>query len=142
MAGTRSLTLLEQARLFRVAMGQEMHPALTHQGFIKERLWSLQVNLIREEYGEFLAACEDLLHKQDNKEYAAAMLKELGDLVFVCFQLAAAFGLDLDECMSRIFASNMSKLGDDGKPVYRPDGKVIKGPNYKPPILTDLFDNF
>ena len=59
------------------------------------------------------------------------VLKELSDLVFVCYQFAAAYGLDLDTAMQRVFESNMSKLGDDGKPIYREDGKVLKGPNYR-----------
>ena len=52
--------------------------------------------------------------------------------------IAAAFNLDLDEAMNRIFESNMSKLDEDGKPIYRDDGKVLKGPNYKAPSLSDL----
>tara|TARA_R100001530_G_C4296395_1_gene149349 strand:+ start:862 stop:1011 length:150 start_codon:yes stop_codon:yes gene_type:complete len=47
-------------------------------------------------------------------------------------------GWDLDETMKRVHQSNMSKLGEDDKPIYREDGKVLKGPNYKPPTLTDL----
>ena len=66
------------------------------------------------------------------------MQKELADIVFVCYQFAAAFGLDLDTAMQRVFESNMSKLGDDGKPIYREDGKVLKGPNYYKPTLVDL----
>jgi predicted HAD superfamily Cof-like phosphohydrolase len=58
--------------------------------------------------------------------------------VFVCYQFAAAYGLDLDTAMQRVYESNMSKLGDDGKPIYREDGKVLKGPNYKKPKLDDL----
>ena len=49
------------------------------------------------------------------------MLKELSDLVFVCYQFAAAYGLDLDAAMERVFESNMSKLDDDGNPIYRDD---------------------
>jgi hypothetical protein len=52
--------------------------------------------------------------------------------------MAAYFGLDLDEAMKRIFESNMSKLGDDGKPLRREGGKVLKGPNCQPPDLSDL----
>ncbi len=52
--------------------------------------------------------------------------------------MAASQEWDLDEAMNRVHESNMSKLGPDGKPIRRPDGKILKGPNYKPPILTDL----
>ena len=60
-------------------------------------------------------------------------------LVWPIFSFAAAaFGFDLDTAMDRIFESNMSKLGPDGKPIYRADGKVLKPESYKPPVLTDL----
>ena len=65
-------------------------------------------------------------------------LKELADLVYVCYQYAANMGWDLDKAMDRVHQSNMSKLGEDGLPIYRDDGKVLKGPNYKPPNLEDL----
>jgi predicted HAD superfamily Cof-like phosphohydrolase len=62
----------------------------------------------------------------------------MADLVFVVFQAAALRGWDLDEALYRVFQSNMSKLDDDGKPIRRADGKVLKGPNYQPPDLSDL----
>ena len=68
----------------------------------------------------------------------ADCLKELADLVYVCYQYAVNMGWDLDEAMHRVHESNMSKLGEDGKPIYRKDGKVLKGPNYEPPNLEDL----
>ena len=68
-----------------------------------------------------------------------ATLKELADLVYVCYQYAENMGWFLDEALDRVHKSNMSKLGEDGKPIYREDGKVLKGPNYKPPNLEDLF---
>ena len=67
------------------------------------------------------------------------LLKELSDLVFVCYQFAAAFNLDLDEALRRVFESNMSKLDEQGNVIYREDGKVLKGPNYQPPNLNGLF---
>ena len=88
--------------------------------------------MIAEEFEEFSRA-----HR---KEPDTNVLKELADLVYVCFQFAASQEWDLDEAMHRIHESNMSKLGDDGKPIYREDGKVLKGPNYKPPILNDLIE--
>ncbi len=68
----------------------------------------------------------------------AAELKELADLVYVIYGYANVKGWDLDEAVYRIHSSNMSKLDDDGKPIFRDDGKVLKGPNYKEPDLEDL----
>ena len=68
----------------------------------------------------------------------ANLLKELADLAYVIYGTAEALGWDLDEAIKRVHASNMSKIGADGKPIYRSDGKVLKGPTYKEPDLTDL----
>ncbi len=65
-------------------------------------------------------------------------LKELADLVYVCYQYASNLGWNLDEAMDRVHKSNMSKLDEYGNPVLREDGKVLKGPNYQPPDLSDL----
>ncbi len=97
---------------------------------------SYQKNLIVEEFKEFLEAEGELWHR--NPTYPSEALKELADLVYVCYQYAENMGWLLDEALDRVHASNMSKLGEDGLPVYRDDGKVLKGPNYKPPTLTDL----
>jgi hypothetical protein len=66
------------------------------------------------------------------------LLKELADLVYVTYGFAATFGWNLDEAVRRVHASNMSKLGADGRPIYRDDGKVLKGENYEAPDLKDL----
>ena len=96
----------------------------------------MQKHLIVEEFKEFLEA-EQLLLKDftRNKEDC---LKELADLVYVCYQYAANMDWDLDEAMDRVHKSNMSKLDDNGQPIFREDGKVLKSPNYQPPTLTDL----
>ena len=73
-----------------------------------------------------------------NTTIEAEALKELADLIYVCYQYAENMGWLLDEALDRVHLSNMSKLDDEGKPVYREDGKVLKGPNYQPPTLTDL----
>ena len=67
-----------------------------------------------------------------------ACLKELADLVYVCAQYAENMDWDLEQALRRVHKSNMSKLGNDGNPIYREDGKVLKGPNYQPPDLSDL----
>jgi len=90
----------------------------------------LQKSLIDEEWSEF----HEAYHMKDDVE----QLKELADLVYVCYQFAASQEWDLDEAFRRVHDSNMSKLDEFGKPIYRPDGKVLKGPNYKEPYLQDL----
>ena len=97
---------------------------------------SYQKNLIVEEFKEFLEA-EGMLFRK-NATIESEALKELADLVYVCYQYAENMNWFLDEALDRVHASNMSKLGEDGLPVYRDDGKVLKGPNYEPPTLTDL----
>ena len=96
-----------------------------------------QKNLIVEEFKEFLEA-DGFLFKHGNNVQEEC-LKELADLVYVCYQYAENMGWFLDEALNRVHESNMSKLDADGKPIYREDGKVLKGPNYKPPDLSDLF---
>ena len=95
-----------------------------------------QKNLIVEEFKEFLEADGETW--RDNPTITANCLKELADLVYVCYQYAENMGWDLDEALHRVHESNMSKLDDKGKPIYRKDGKVLKGPNYAPPNLEDL----
>ena len=75
---------------------------------------------------------------RNNTQFPAEALKELADLVYVCYQYADNMNWFLDEALHRVHESNMSKLDEDGKPIYREDGKVLKGPNYKPPDLSDL----
>lgn len=117
----RTPTLLDQAEQFRTAYCLETTGIAGRE---------LQKSLIDEEWSEFHEAYH---HESDENQ-----LKELADLVYVCFQYAASQDWDLDEAMRRIHKSNMSKLGPDGKPIYRADGKVMKSPKYTPPILTDL----
>ena len=95
-----------------------------------------QKNLIVEEFKEFIES-EGMLFRE-NIVFESEALKELADLVYVAYQYAENMGWFLDEALDRVHISNMSKLGEDGKPLYREDGKVLKGPNYKPPDLTDL----
>ena len=96
----------------------------------------MQRTLIVEEFKEFLDAENQLL--LGFTVNAAECLKELADLVYVAYQYAENLGWDLDTALDRVHESNLSKLGEDGKPIYREDGKVLKGPNYKPPYLNDL----
>jgi len=96
----------------------------------------MQRTLIVEEFKEFLDAENQLI--MGFTVNATDCLKELADLVFVCYQYAENLRWDLDEALNRVYQSNMSKLGEDGKPILREDGKILKGPNYKEPNLSDL----
>ena len=121
--------LSKQAKEFRSKYGLKNSP--------DRKTRAVQHRLIVEEFKEYL---EDegmlFMHGRNHQEHA---LKELADLVYVCYQFAENMGWFLDEALNRVHESNMSKLDDDGNPIYREDGKVLKGPNYKPPYLEDLF---
>lgn len=122
--------LQEQAKEWRKAFEVENDP-------IKGNLqFNLQAKLIVEEYTEVVDAL--CVFDQDNKLTHSDLLKELADLVFVCYQAAENMGWDLDEAMYRVFVSNMSKLDEQGKPIRNADGKILKGPNYAKPNLSDL----
>ena len=123
-----STLLSSQAREFREAY------KIANSRSLPER--RKQLSLITEEFKEFLQADGMLFRHGSNVQVEC--LKELADLVYVCYQYAANMKWDLDEAMYRVHESNMSKLDEDGKPIYREDGKVLKGPNYKPPNLEDL----
>jgi predicted HAD superfamily Cof-like phosphohydrolase len=123
---------LEEAIAFRQAMGQPINTS-------NMEVHDLQFDLIEEEFKEFEHEYKiefegptgDVTYRLEEQ------LKELADLVFVCYQYAVARGWDLDQALTRVFQSNMSKLVD-GKPLRREDGKILKGPNYQPPNLSDL----
>ena len=130
------MTLGDQARVFRDTFKQESLDNFSRYGFIKKSLWDMQSDLIREEALEFLEAAEELYADPENTKRREELVKELADVVFVCYQFAAAFNIDLDKAMSLVFESNMSKLDEQGMPIIRPDGKALKGPNYQPPDLS------
>lgn len=127
-------TPLDMVKEFASAMGQPSGVKFL-TGEVEDReavitfdlLEAMRTRLIEEEVEEFLESRQP--------EY---VLKELADIVYVVYGYAATFGWNLDEAVKRVHESNMSKLGDDGKPIYREDGKVTKGPNYKKPTLSDL----
>jgi predicted HAD superfamily Cof-like phosphohydrolase len=117
---------MEQAFVFRLTAEQSIDPD-------DEMVQEMQMTLIREEFNELLEAHIN----EDTYEDQIHTLKELADLVFVCYQYAVARGWNLDIALKRVFESNMSKFVD-GKPLRREDGKILKGPNYQPPSLDDL----
>ena len=108
----------------------------------------LGLKLIEEETEEFREAVENIFENtecgegedvlNDSREDLA---KELADILYVCYWTAAKIGIDVNEAFRRVHASNMSKLGPDGKPVKREDGKVLKGPHYHAPDLSRVVRN-
>ena len=129
--------LMDQAKQFREVFNQEILENISRYGFIKKKLWDMQISLVNEEAVEFLQAARECFNDPEDQEARENLVKELSDLVFVCYQFAAAYNIDLDTAMQRVFESNLSKLDEQGKPIYRKDGKVLKGPNYAPPDLAD-----
>jgi predicted HAD superfamily Cof-like phosphohydrolase len=122
-------TNFELAGQFMRAFGQEV---LTEPTLPEPELAKLRLELIREEVEELNVGIEGM----DIVEIADA----LTDILYVVYGAGHAFGIDLDKCYTEVHRSNMSKLGEDGKPIYREDGKVMKGPDYFHPNLKDILD--
>jgi len=118
------MTNNEKVKTFMTVMGQEVKDK---PEFPDVRTVALRVDLIKEEFDELLEAIEDA----DIVEVADA----LTDILYVTYGAGHAFGIDLDKCFAEVQASNMSKLGSDGKPIYNTSGKVMKGPDYFKPDL-------
>jgi predicted HAD superfamily Cof-like phosphohydrolase len=118
------ITNFEKVGDFMEAFGQEV---LYMPVMPNTKLAALRLDLINEEVQELT----DGLGKKSMLEIADA----LTDILYVVYGAGHAFGIDLDECFNEVHRSNMTKLGEDGRPVYREDGKVMKGPNYSEPDL-------
>lgn len=114
---------------FMEAFGQEVKevPEIPDQAVM-----DLRIDLIAEELEELQTAIDN----RDLVEIADA----LTDILYVTYGAGHAFGIDLDSCLVEVHSSNMSKLGEDGRPLYRSDGKVLKGPNYFAPDLKTLIE--
>lgn len=96
----------------------------------------LRFNLIREEY---LEVTDELLPLIAGSQVdLAALAKELADLLVVVYGTARAFGIPIDAVFAEVHRSNMSKLGRDGKPIRREDGKILKGPSYTPADVAEV----
>tara|TARA_Y100001936_G_C15557074_1_gene400379 strand:- start:84 stop:455 length:372 start_codon:yes stop_codon:yes gene_type:complete len=119
------MTNFEKVGLFMKTFGQEVK---NKPSFSSEKINQLRVSLINEEFEEF----KDAINKKDLKEVADA----LTDILYVAYGAGHAFGIDLDKCFEEVQRSNMSKLGEDGKPIYNNEGKVMKGPKYFKPDLS------
>ena len=126
----------DQHTTFLTSQATEFRSTYRIVNSIAREARSRQKNLIVEEFKEFLEA--DGMMFRMGAQPKADCLKELADLVYVCYQYAANQRWDLDEALDRVHKSNMSKLDDNGLPIFREDGKVLKGPNYAPPNLEDL----
>lgn len=122
-------TNFELVEDFMEAMGQEVNAVPT---WPEDDIQRLRLDLIEEELDELHYAIDN----KDMVEIADA----LGDLLYVVYGAGHAFGIDLDECFKEIHASNMSKLGPDGKPIKREDGKVLKPDTYFPPDLKNILE--
>tara|TARA_B100001123_G_C14467753_1_gene693166 strand:+ start:163 stop:531 length:369 start_codon:yes stop_codon:yes gene_type:complete len=118
------MTNFTEVKIFMEKYGQEVKNS---PGFPNNKILKLRYNLIKEELDEL----EIALKNKDLEEVADA----LTDLLYVTYGAGHSFGIDLDKCFSEVQSSNMSKLGEDGKPIYNDQGKVMKGPNYKKPNL-------
>ena len=114
-----------KVKTFMETFGQEVK---TKPTFSTDKINSLRYDLIKEELEELKAAMES----KDLLEVADA----LTDILYVTYGAGHAFGIDLDKCFEEVQNSNMSKLGEDGKPIYNESGKVMKGPKYFKPDLT------
>jgi len=110
---------------FMKTFGQEVK---TEPSFSTEKINKLRIDLIKEELQELTEA----MNNKDLLEVADA----LTDILYVTYGAGHAFGIDLDKCFEEVQNSNMSKLGEDGKPIYNESGKVMKGPNYFKPDLS------
>ena len=114
----------ESVKKFMKTFGQEVKEKAE---FPSDRTISLRYELIKEELEEL----KDAIEKRDIKEVADA----LTDILYVTYGAGHSFGINLDKCFEEVQSSNMSKLGEDGKPIYNEKGKVMKGPNYFKPNL-------
>ena len=118
------MTNFEKVKIFMKKFGQEVKNS---SSLSSEKINNLRISLIGEELDELKQAIKD----KNIKEVADA----LTDILYVTYGAGHAFGIDLDKCFDEVQKSNMSKLGDDGKPIYNESGKVMKGPNYFKPDL-------
>ena len=119
------MTNFKKVQEFMETFGQEvkLKPSLS-----SEKINKLRLDLIKEELDEL----KEAINNNDLLEVADA----LTDILYVTYGAGHAFGIDLDSCFQEVQNSNMSKLGESGKPIYNDAGKVMKGPNYFKPDLS------
>jgi len=118
------MTNFEKVGLFMKTFGQEVK---IKAGLSTEKINELRISLVNEELEEF----KEAIKSNDLKEVADA----LTDILYVTYGAGHAFGINLDKCFEEVQQSNMSKLSENGKPIYNEAGKVMKGPKYFKPDL-------
>ena len=119
----------EDVKTFMKTFGQMVR---TKPQFPNEETMQLRYDLIKEELNEL----EQAMKTKDLKEVADA----LTDILYVTYGAGYAYGINLDKCFKEVQRANMSKLGEDGKPIYNDRGKVMKGPNYLAPNLKQFVE--
>ena len=119
----------EDVKTFMKTFGQIVR---TKPQFPDDKTTQLRFNLIKEELNELELA----IKAKDLKEIADA----LTDILYVTYGAGYAYGINLDKCFKEVQRANMSKLGEDGKPIYNEKGKVMKGPNYLEPDLKQFVE--
>ena len=115
----------ENVRIFMKTFGQEVRKK---PGFPDDKINKLRLDLIKEEL-------EELTEAKNNKDLLE-VADALTDILYVTYGAGHAFGIDLDKCFDEVQNSNMSKLDENGNPIYNDSGKVMKGPNYFKPDLS------
>jgi len=123
------MTNFTSVRKFMETFGQEVK---VKTEFPSDKIVKLRYDLIKEELDEF----EQAIKEKNLKEVADS----LTDILYVTYGAGHAFGIDLDKCFDEVQRSNMSKLGEDGKPIYNEHGKVMKGPKYFEPNLKKFIE--
>ena len=119
----------DDVRIFMQSFGQEVK---TKAKFPKKKIVELRYELIQEELNEL----QNAIKTKNLKEVADA----LTDILYVTYGAGHAYGIDLDKCFKEVQKSNMSKLGEDGKPIYNEKGKVMKGSKYFEPNLKQFIE--
>ena len=119
----------QDVKTFMKTFGQIVR---TKPQFPDEKTMQLRLDLIKEEINEL----EQAMKNKDLKEVADA----LTDILYVTYGAGFAYGIDLDKCFKEVQRANMSKLGEDGKPIYNEKGKVMKGPKYSAPNLKQFVE--
>ena len=129
MYKTNALKVKEFMKVF----GQEVKE---EPKFPNDNTVNARIDLIHEEFDELKQAIYS--DEARNEGTLVAIADALTDILYVTYGMAHSFGIDIDESFRTEHVSNMSKLDEDGKPIYRDDGKVLKGPNYRPPNLKEI----
>jgi len=118
-----------KVKAFMNTYGQDVNE---NASFPEDTIVQLRVDLIEEELNEL----KEAIKNNDLVEVADA----LTDILYVTYGAGHSFGVDLDKCFDEVQRSNMSKLGEDGNPIYNESGKVMKGPNYSAPDLKKIIE--